>query len=527
MKSDFRIKGFHIDLRIQAMSMRALQELATDLAGFGLNTLLVEWEATYPYDKHAVISNEYAYTREEVKSFISYCASLGIEVIPLQQCFGHVEYILRHERYAHLRESDKDICQVCPLKEKSAHHVFQELLADMASTHLSDYIHIGGDETYLLGHCQRCASKAQREGKSKLYVDYFREIAEWVVKQGRRPVLWADTLLKYPEAAGEMPKESIFVDWNYGWEPSRFGEISQIRGRGFEMWGAAALRASPDNHSLTCWETHFGNIRDYVPYARHQGYSGILLTSWSTSGVYGYEWDQGSEVVEMHPIRRVYPLTGFRLLLAAYAESLNQEGPIEPREFVQRYAAERFGLCARDAAKLWRVLTLDATPVGRGVDLNALHSKVDKARRLLASLDPRQHADEFAHLRLMADLREFHVRFKKLEAEIQSPLFSSTQVPQKIRALARLIEESEALDERFVEANRGFLYDRALVEDIEARSKKLRGLYARLSKAGRKQRPSQRPEPLSQVEPLRRNAKNWPRRVVWPSSILRAGSGLK
>lgn len=118
MNTDFRIKGFHIDLRIQVMPMAALRKFAAELAGFGLNTLLVEWEATFPYEKHAVISNEYAYTRKEVESFVSYCTGLGIEVIPLQQCFGHLEYILRHERYAHLRESNKDICQLCPLKKK-------------------------------------------------------------------------------------------------------------------------------------------------------------------------------------------------------------------------------------------------------------------------------------------------------------------------------------------------------------------------------------------------------------------------
>src|SRR5208283_2889398 len=104
MKTDFTIKGFHIDLRIQVMPMAALRRYVAALAEFGLNTLLIEWEATYPYDQYAVVSNEYAYTREEVVSFVDYCARLGIEVIPLQQCFGHVEYILRHERFAHLRE---------------------------------------------------------------------------------------------------------------------------------------------------------------------------------------------------------------------------------------------------------------------------------------------------------------------------------------------------------------------------------------------------------------------------------------
>src|SRR5215831_13317653 len=98
-EKDFAIKGFHLDLRIQVMKMDALKVFAKKLSEQGINTLVMEWEATYPFEKHPLIPNKYAYTKEEIKSFISYCGSIGIDVIPLQQSFGHVEYILRHERY--------------------------------------------------------------------------------------------------------------------------------------------------------------------------------------------------------------------------------------------------------------------------------------------------------------------------------------------------------------------------------------------------------------------------------------------
>jgi hexosaminidase len=479
--TDFRVKGFHLDLRIQVMPLPALRTLAAELAAFGLNTLLIEWEATYPYQQHAIISNEYAYTREEIESFLAYCATLGLDVIPLQQCFGHVEYILRHERYAHLRESQKDISQFCPMKQAATHRLVFELLADVAATHRSEYLHIGGDETYLLGHCPRCRAKAGRAGLSRLYVDFFKGIAHRVVKLGKRPLLWADMLLKYPDAAGQMPKETIFVDWNYGWRPNHFGDITKIQRLGFEVWGAAALRAHPDNHSLTDWKTHFQNIRAYVPYARRQGYAGLLMTSWSTSGVYGYEWDQKGEVLEMHTMRHVYPLAGFRILQAAYAESLRDDRPLTPQKFVQRYAAERFGLPAADGAKLWQVLAREVTEIKPGDEIAGPLADARQAQSLLASLAPRRQLIEFEHLRLMADLREFHLRFKQLERQIQAGRASG-----QIRALARLIEESELLDQRFIKANRGFLHEKALAEEIIVRSKKLRRLYDRLTRAGRR-----------------------------------------
>src|SRR5690606_2357187 len=132
------------DLRVQAMKMPALKKFAEQLKDGGMNTLIMEWEGTYPFKNHPLIPNQYAYTREEVVDFVNYCEKLGIDVIPLQQSFGHVEYILRHYRYKELREDQKDFSQINPLKEDLARSLFKDLFSDMISTHKSDYIHIGG-----------------------------------------------------------------------------------------------------------------------------------------------------------------------------------------------------------------------------------------------------------------------------------------------------------------------------------------------------------------------------------------------
>lgn len=89
-KKAFKVKGFHLDLRVQVLKPASLHQLANQLVDFGVNTLVMEWEANYPYGKHAVISNELSYTKEEIDAFIAYCSSLNLEVIPLQQCLGHV-----------------------------------------------------------------------------------------------------------------------------------------------------------------------------------------------------------------------------------------------------------------------------------------------------------------------------------------------------------------------------------------------------------------------------------------------------
>jgi hypothetical protein len=483
--SRFAVRGFHVDLRIQVMTMDALKALADELAAFGLNTLVMEWEGSYPYLNNATISNELAYTREEVKEFIGYCERLGIDVIPLQQCFGHVEYILRHDRYSELKEDRKEISQLCPLKKEADSLLFADLFADMASMHSSEYIHIGGDETYLLGHCPACSLKAATEGKSKLFVDYMKMMCNIIIDLGKRPVMWADILLKYPEAASELPEETIFIDWNYGWKTNYFGDIAALQAKGMEFWGSPAIRSHPDNSYVTCWEKHFNNQRDFIPYAREAGYTGIIMTSWSTSGLYGFTWDVNYEVTDMEQIRNTYPLSGFRILLASYAEALRTNEPIDPKAFVVRYAADRFGFTASEGETLWEILTIPPELIVNGKPATSssiaeMRVPVEEAMVKMNNLKPLSNKDEFEHFRLMLDIRDHYLRFREAESRFNSADFSEDEKDDLASDLEGLIRESKQLDRRFSRLQKGFLHESEIAQQNMIRNRKLMLLHRRL-----------------------------------------------
>ena len=215
---DFEQKVMYVDFRTQVHTIDALKELAKKAAADGFTSLLLEYEATFPFEKHATLCNRFVYTKEEIADYVAFCQKLGLEVIPLQNCMGHAQYILRHDRYAGLREDSQDVSQVCPLRIKQAVPVFTEIFEEVAALHPSKYFHIGCDETFLLGHCKKCAAYVQEHGKSKLFVEYVKAMCKIVLDMGKIPVIWADIILKYPENLNELPKELIYLDWNYGWD---------------------------------------------------------------------------------------------------------------------------------------------------------------------------------------------------------------------------------------------------------------------------------------------------------------------
>jgi hexosaminidase len=479
------VKGFHLDLRIQVMTMPALKAFAKKLSDNGMNTLVMEWEGTYPFKDHPLIPNRFAYSREEIVDFIDYCKKLNIDVIPLQQSFGHVEYILRHHQYRDLREDQKDYSQVNPLKEELNRKLFTDLYKDLVSTHSSNYIHIGGDETYLLGHSEESKKKVALVGKGRLYGDYIKLLCDIVVSLGKRPVLWADIALKYPDALKDLPKETVFVDWNYGWDINMFGDHDKLMESGFEVWGSPSIRSHPDNYFLTQWEKHFKNIRDFIPVARNFGYKGIVMTSWSTSGLYSTVLETTRDIVDLYAIRRVYPITGFNMLIDAYFTGLNATEPLDIQTFIYNYAQEKYGFNQQQAVIFWDALKAAPYEITQGkisepsVGIEKLLDSAKTAARILKELKPSKNKNEFEHYVLMAQIREQYLTYQSLEIKANSPLFKE-EIPGILKQLKAL--NTAKLDKKFIKLNKNAFHRAELEQENNLRNSKINLLYQRLSR---------------------------------------------
>jgi len=485
---EFKVKGFHLDLRIQVMKPEALKAFALKLSKSGINTLIMEYEATFPFQKHPLIPNRYAYKKEEIKDFVQYCGTIGIDVIPLQQSFGHVEYILRNNRYTKLREDQKDYSQVNPLEEKLSRELFTDLFKELAEVHPSKYLHIGCDETRLLGRSPKSKAKVEKEGVGKLYGDYVAMICDIVLKMGKVPVLWADIALKYPESLKLLPKGVVFVDWNYGWEMDKFGDHSQLMKSGFEIWGAPSLRSSPDNYNLTTWSKHFDNIRDFVPKAQQLGYQGMVMTSWSTSGVYSYLYESGSDIIDLYAVRRVYPLTGFNILLDAYLKSIDRKEPLKINAFIENYAQNQYGLdpvksqAFKDALLAVPYQVVNGIVRGSNMSVRQLLDSVRLVNKVFEEIRPLKNVAEFEHYRVISGTRLQYLIYQDIENRANGNSFTAEQLPALISELKSVISSTKALNKKYLAINKQTFYPSELEEDNHFRIVKMQLLYYRLSR---------------------------------------------
>lgn len=199
----------------QTPTLDYLKSVLRTLSEYKINTLVIEYGDKFPYRSHPALNHKDAFSIEEIREFLKYAEKLHIQIIPLLQCLGHLDYILVHKEYAHLKEGGKEGRQVCPLNPKSF-ELFVALAEELIAAHpRSEYFHVGGDETRELGDCPLCREEARNGGKGSLYLNYVNRICAWVKQHGKTPIIWDDMLCVHPEIIDRFDRDVVLMYWDY------------------------------------------------------------------------------------------------------------------------------------------------------------------------------------------------------------------------------------------------------------------------------------------------------------------------
>lgn len=99
---------FHFDLKGAAPRLTFIRDVMTLLRRLGATGVLLEWEDMFPYTGElGEIKNQFAYSLDEAKQILKWANENHLDIIPLVQTFGHLEWILKHQRYANYRQQER------------------------------------------------------------------------------------------------------------------------------------------------------------------------------------------------------------------------------------------------------------------------------------------------------------------------------------------------------------------------------------------------------------------------------------
>ena len=150
---------FHLD------RYEYIKENIKKLAKYKVNGIVLEFEDQFRYQMHPVIAAPTALTPGQVKELTQFAHQYHVDIIPLVQGFGHAAYILKHDKFKHLREDPEIYQSFCPLKDETYELIFDLFGEVIEATPGVKYFHIGGDEVHVMGECPLCQEKKQEIGE--------------------------------------------------------------------------------------------------------------------------------------------------------------------------------------------------------------------------------------------------------------------------------------------------------------------------------------------------------------------------
>lgn len=305
---DNRMRGFHFESRFGIPKLDRMLEIIDELCKYKFNTILMELEDKFPYESVAGITSSNALSTAQLQEIIRYAGDRFMEIIPLQQTLGHVEYILKNDRYYPMREvrgkkaggelpfsfnpignlAFNDIDEFCPSKTE-AYWLVEKMCREMAEKYSSSkYIHIGCDEAWNLLSCEMCRERYGEEGYNKVFLEHTNRMSRFITSLNKVPIIWDDMLRGFSKEDFELlDKNIVIMCWLYydGDFDKGASLIKKYQEAGFEIIGASSAKCcegmSSDYLDMPNFKDRLTNIRDWSRLAAQFHLTGVVTTVWS------------------------------------------------------------------------------------------------------------------------------------------------------------------------------------------------------------------------------------------------------
>lgn len=284
---DTPLRCMNLDFRQTFSKPEKILEHIETFAAFKTNAILIEYEDKFPFDRYKqFIHPKHAFSDKQLEQLRKTAWDHFIEIIPLQQSFGHLEYVLQHDGYKELKETPVSIGELCPSKSES-YELSTGLLSEMIAKHPeSHYLHLGCDEVYSLCECDAC-QEAFGGSRTEAFIAYVNRLIDFTASQGKIPIIWHDMIEKCTEEdLQKLDKRAVVMIWMYNGKNIESDVIAltkQLRGLGIEVMGAPSVRCFDrlDDQNYPVIENRLENVLQWSKAADKLGLSGLVGTNWA------------------------------------------------------------------------------------------------------------------------------------------------------------------------------------------------------------------------------------------------------
>jgi hypothetical protein len=276
-----RWRGVSDDIsRGPVLTVDYIKRQIRNLAFFKLNLHSFYMEHTFASQSHSLIGPAGgSLTPVEIRELVAYARNYHVELVPEQQTFGHLHKALRIEKYAGLAETPYG--DVLSPQQEGSYQLIADWYRELNELFPGQFFHIGADETFELGEGQSKA-QAQTQGVGAIYFQHLNRVREVLKPYNRRLMFWGDIALHHPDLIGNVPKDMIVMNWQYGARDDYSASIKPFKDAGLEQFVCPG--AHTWNQIFPNLEAASKNIVNFVHDGQKAGATGMMNTTWDDDG---------------------------------------------------------------------------------------------------------------------------------------------------------------------------------------------------------------------------------------------------
>src|SRR3989440_3648428 len=249
-------------------------------AYFKLNMHSFYMEHTFASESHPLIGPEGgSLTPSEIKELVAYARNYHVELVPEQQTFGHLHKALRLEKYAELAETPYG--DVLSPQQAGTYKLIGDWYKELNELFPGQFFHIGEDETFELGEGQSRA-EAQEKGVGTIYFEHLNRVRDLLKPYNPKLMFWGDIALHHPDLIGNIPKDMIVMNWQYGARDDFWSSIKPFQDAGLQEFVCPG--AQTWNQIFPNTDAAAKNIINFVRDGQKAGAIGMMNTTWDDDG---------------------------------------------------------------------------------------------------------------------------------------------------------------------------------------------------------------------------------------------------
>lgn len=288
--------GVMLDMsRNAVMRPSEVKKLALLLKSFGYNMIQLYTEDTYEVDGEPYFGYlRGRYSKAELSDMVSYCNSIGVEVIPCIQTLAHLNQIFMWNEYKKIQDVD----DILLAGEPRTYELIENMMNTVKQCFTSSVVHIGMDEAHMLG-LGKYFDTHGAENRFDILHRHLEKVIEIAEKYGLRPVMWSDmffrlankgeyvlkdTSLITDEVISAKPQGVDLVYWDYySNDPLRYRMMLDAHRKfGGYTWfagGAWSWRGFAANNEWT-----IESMTPAMAECKAAGVDNIIMTMWGDDG---------------------------------------------------------------------------------------------------------------------------------------------------------------------------------------------------------------------------------------------------